>query len=105
MIPWFGSGPDLAEGVAEAEKTQDAVLLDVRTPEEYAQGHVPGSVNLPLDEIARIDIAPSRPLFVYCRSGVRSAQACTILKQRGYHARNIGGVLGYRGRLERGAEK
>lgn len=65
----------------------------------------PGSVNLPLDRIETIAIAPSRPLFVYCRSGARSAQACSILKRRGYDARNIGGVLGYRGRLERGTEE
>lgn len=50
----------------------------------------PGSVNLPLDRIETIAIAPSRPLFVYCRSGARSAQACSILKRRGYDARNIG---------------
>lgn len=105
MFSLFHHGPDLEEGLAEAEKTEDAVLLDVRTPEEYDEGHLPGSVNLPLDRIETIAIAPSRPLFVYCRSGARSAQACSILKRRGYDARNIGGVLGYRGRLERGTEE
>ena len=105
MFSLFHHGPGLEEGLAEAEKTEDAVLLDVRTPEEYAEGHLPGSVNLPLDRIETIAIAPSRPLFVYCRSGASSAQACSILKRRGYDARNIGGVLGSRGRLERGTEE
>ena len=83
MFSLFHHGPGLEEGLAEAEKTEDAVLLDVRTPEEYAEGHLPDSVNLPLDRIETIAIAPSRPLFVYCRSGARSSQACSILKRRG----------------------
>lgn len=93
---------DMAAGVERARQTPGAVLLDVRTEEEYAGGHVPGSRNVPLDHIGRADLDPSAPLFVYCRSGARSGQACAILKQRGYNATNIGGILTYDGILEQG---
>ncbi|MEG2378076.1 MAG: rhodanese-like domain-containing protein [Clostridia bacterium] len=85
-----------------AKTTENAVLLDVRTAEEFAAGHVPGSVNLPLDVIATIAIPTSAPLFVYCHSGARSARACEILIQRGYTVTNIGGIVEYSGTTERG---
>ena len=101
MFSLFHHGPGLEEGLAEAEKTEDAVLLDVRTPEEYAEGHLPGSVNLPLDRIETIAIAPSRPLFVYCRSGARSARGCKALEKLGFtNVSNLGGILDYKGPVE-----
>ena len=45
------------------------------------------------------------PLFVYCRSGARSGQACSILRERGYDATNIGGILHYEGTLEQGGQQ
>ena len=93
---------NLAEGVCRAKETEGAVLLDVRTPEEYRGGHLPDSVNLPLDELDKISYGKVTPLFVYCRSGARSGRAVEALKKRGYEkAVNIGGVLGYDGPLER----
>ena len=94
--------PDLDAGVARCRRTPGAVLLDVRTPEEYAAGHVPGSRNIPLDRIGGAQLDKSAPLFVYCRSGARSGQACAILTQRGFEAVNIGGILYYHGELEQG---
>ena len=93
--------PDLAQGLARARSTADAVLLDVRTPEEYAAGHVPGSVNLPLDRLGNIALPREAPLFVYCYSGARSSQACRKLQAMGYRCENIGGLAQYRGDLER----
>lgn len=90
---------DLAEGVLRAQETAGAVLMDVRTREEYAAGHVPGSVNLPLDELEAIQYPKETPLFVYCRSGNRSGQAEKRLKKMGYQAENIGGVMHYSGDL------
>lgn len=82
-----------------------AVLLDVRTKEEYAQGHIKGSINIPLQEIEKAQQTVENkelPLFVYCRSGSRSAQAVKALKMMGYeNARNIGGIIGYEGELIR----
>ena len=82
-----------------------AVLLDVRTPEEYAAGHLPQAVNLPLQSLVAqapvLLLQKEMPLFVYCRSGVRSAQAAAELKQMGYeNVQDMGGILSYKGRLE-----
>lgn len=97
------SGGNINEGIEAARETKDAVLLDVRTREEYAGGHVPGSKNIPLDRIGSISLEKNKPLFVYCHSGARSRQACSVLKQKGYEVYNIGGISSYRGKLERGA--
>lgn len=64
----------------------DALVLDVREPEEYAHGHVPGAINLPQAELAsRLDEVPrDRPLLLVCRSGVRSLRAAQFLRQVGF---------------------
>lgn len=92
--------PNLEEGLERWRAVPGAVLLDVRTPEEYRDGHVPGAVNLPLDRLAEGELPQDRPVFAYCLSGARSAQACAWLKRRGYEAVNLGGIGGYRGVLE-----
>lgn len=69
-------------------------IIDVRTPAEYALGHVPGSVNIPLQELAdRKDelIALNQALIFCCASGVRSAKAVTIGQEFGLHCENGGG--------------
>ena len=96
---------DVNAGVTQYEATDGAVLLDVRTAEEYRQGHIIGSVNLPLDKISSVDGLikdKSTPLYVYCYSGVRSGRATSYLKRAGYaNAINIGGIKNYRGKVER----
>ena len=96
---------DMNDGVEQARKTPGAVLLDVRTAEEYAEGAVPGSRNIRLAGISAALLDKGAPLFVYCRSGARSSQACAILQQRGYQATNIGGILSYDGTLEQGGQQ
>ena len=61
-------------------------LIDVRTAEEYATGHIPGAVNIPLQELGQRlnEVAADQPLVLYCRSGNRSASAATLLIGRGY---------------------
>lgn len=93
--------PNLARGLEQAKATPGAVVLDVREANEYAGGHVPGSINLPLGRVAAISLPQETPLFVYCLSGARSRQACAILSQLGYKAVNMGGVLSYKGPLVR----
>ena len=65
-----------------------AVLLDVRRREEFAQGHLRGARHLEVtspDFGARVaNLDPTRPTYVYCRSGARSAQAATQLKAAGF---------------------
>ena len=91
------------QGLREYAAESDAVLLDVRTRREYAAGHVPGSINLPLQELqgARALVSDlARPLYVYCHSGARSRQASDSLREMGYlSVKNIGGITGYAGPL------
>lgn len=72
-----------------------ALLMDVRTPEEYAAGHIAGADNVPLQEIQSgifSDGDTSRKIYVYCRSGNRSAQAAVLLRKIGYVVEDLGGV-------------
>ena len=90
----------------EARQTPNAIILDVRTRGEYAMGHIPGSVLIPLDELqsqAEKRLPKDSAIFAYCRSGARSGQAVALLKQIGYHhVSNMGGILQYKGELEKG---
>ena len=95
----------LEEGLERFRSTDGAILLDVRTKEEYVGGHVPGSKNVPLDRLDAAKLEKGRPIFVYCHSGARSARACGILEELGYEAVDLGGVIGYRGTLERGEKE
>ena len=101
----FLKGPDINQGVKEYSTTDGAVLLDVRTPDEYRQGHIPGSKNVPLQSISKVAGMidnNSTPIFVHCLSGARSGQAAAILKQMGYtNVKNIGGISAYAGKVER----
>lgn len=77
------------------DKGEGLVLLDVRTPEEYAEGHVQNSKLLPLQELqqrAEKELPKDSPIVVYCRTGVRSAQASQILVDLGF--REVYNVLG-----------
>ena len=62
-----------------------AFLVDVRTPGEFAEGHVIGSVNIPLDKVTMEleKFKNKKDIIVFCRSGNRSGQAKTILEQQG----------------------
>lgn len=67
--------------------SQGALLLDVRTPEEYADARLPHSKNIPLHELPnRVGELgdKTRPIVVHCRSGGRSAQATALLTRAGY---------------------
>ncbi len=63
-----------------------AFLVDVRTPEEFAEGHVNASVNIPLDQLAnQLDAFQGKEnIIVFCRSGARSGMAKSILEQEGF---------------------
>lgn len=73
-------------------------LIDVRSPGEYASGHLEGAINLPLDQlqhsIAREVPDKATPLILYCASGARSAFACGLLHQLGYTQVANGGGAG-----------
>ena len=97
--------PDINQGVQEYQDAAGAVLLDVRTPQEYWEGHIPGSQNVPLQQLDAVkEVAEKKDtaLYVYCYSGGRSRQAVSLLKHMGYtNVRNIGGIAAYSGKVER----
>lgn len=100
----FVKTPDINRGIADCRNTEGAVLLDVRTPQEYREGHIPGSINIPLQQLDKVIDAyenKAAPLFVYCRSGARSRQAAAVLQSMGYtNVTNIGGIAAYFGKVE-----
>lgn len=84
-----GASPSLTGKAAHAlVSEQGALLLDVRTPEEFAQGHVEGARNLPVQELeaqlASLSGKKDQPIVVYCRSGHRSSRAAKILQGAGF---------------------
>ena len=100
----FFKQPDINKGLKEYAEKENAVLLDVRTPQEYRDGHIPGSKNVPLQTIDKIhSVADNQDtaLFVYCYSGGRSRQAVSMLQHMGYNnVQNIGGITAYSGKVE-----
>ena len=71
-------------------------LIDVRTAAEYRQGHIAGSINIPLADIRNCRIPKNKPIFVCCKSGGRSRQARETLMAMGYtNVTNIGSIDGW----------
>ena len=100
----FFKHPDINQGVQEYKNAVGAVLLDVRTPQEYREGHIPGSQNVPLQQLDKVEEVTENKdtvLYVYCHSGARSRQAVSLLKHMGYtNVHNIGGIAAYSGKVE-----
>ena len=71
------------EALTYIEQTPHVFILDVRTPAEFAQKHLPNAVNIPVEELkGRIDEVPvDKPVVVYCRSGMRAGNAGAMLSQ------------------------
>jgi rhodanese-related sulfurtransferase len=81
------SGGDVKSADAHRLVEAGARLVDVRTPQEFASGHLPGAVNVPVQELdRRMGELPEkeRPIVLYCRSGARSSSAARMLKSAGY---------------------
>jgi hydroxyacylglutathione hydrolase len=89
------TAPEVAQVEVEglAQRPAEAVVLDVREPQEYVSGHVPGAISLPQAELAsRLDEVPREtPLFVICQTGSRSLHATQFLHQVGIAATNVRG--------------
>ena len=100
----FFKHPDINQGVQEYKNAAGAVLLDVRTPQEYRERHIPGSQNVPLQQLDKVEEVTENKdtvLYVYCHSGARSRQAVSLLQAMGYtNVHNIGGIAAYSGKVE-----
>ena len=81
------------ESVLAASAAERPFLLDVRTPDEFSSGHIPGAVNIPVDELrSRLTELPRDGMIAtYCQVGQRGYLATRILKQHGFSVANIGG--------------
>ena len=94
------------EAARMMQEETDFVLLDVRTQEEYASGHIPGAICIPTETIGSEEI-PELPdkdqlILVYCRSGNRSKQASQKLAEQDYtNVVEFGGINGWTGNLEK----
>lgn len=115
--PYQGTGEEVLEdlGIAKEKISLDQALalkeylsdkitiIDVRTPEEYQGGHLPGAINIPVDNLAneiREDLG--QVIVVYCQSGRRSEAASEILKDLGYKVvLDGGGISSYKGQVEK----
>lgn len=81
--------------VQQLHEREGVPLVDVREADEFAAGHVPGAVNLPLSTLGeRLDELPEGPFDVICQAGGRSARAAQALEARGYDATNVDGGTG-----------
>lgn len=95
------------EGLKLMANDKDFVLLDVRTPEEFSSGHIPGAVQLTNETFTKEDAEnllkdKGQTIYVYCRSGRRSKQSSQKLIDFGYiNVIEIGGILDYNGTVEK----
>jgi rhodanese-related sulfurtransferase len=93
------------ELLKQYQSQPEAILLDVRQPDEYARGHVPGARNVPLQKLRDFSLEVAdrdTPVYLYCLSGGRSLRAATALKGVGFtRVYDLGGINGYTGELEK----
>ena len=95
----------LDKGAAKFHATDNCVLIDIRDREDFLKGHVPGSVNIPVDDLESdiLDAAPDADMtvYIYCYSGNKSIDAAVTLRDMGYdNAYSVGGINSYSGQLE-----
>ncbi len=105
-LPWwlpFGSVPEVPAGDLAAELANGAapLLLDVRTPIEFASGHIAGAVNVPVTALSgrmpSLGIPAGRPVVAICLSAHRSPPAVRLLRRAGIEARQLaGGMIAWR---------
>lgn len=96
-----------AEWAEKQAQQPEAIVLDVRTPEEFEAGHIPQAQLLNIREPQSFmdgltELDPEQAYFVYCRSGARSAQACQVMASQGFDQTYnlLGGILEWEGPTE-----
>ena len=94
----------MAEAIGIMEKEKDYIILDVRRADEYAEGHIPGAINVANEDIGSDEIPKlpdkSQLILVYCRSGRRSKEAAEKLVNLGYtNIVEFGGIQDWTGEI------
>lgn len=95
-----------AKQIFDADTEKDYIILDVRRTDEFAEGHIPGAVNVANESIGEAEPAElpdkNQTIFVYCRSGNRSKQAAEKLVALGYtNIIEFGGIIDWTGDIEK----
>ncbi len=88
-------GGKVASSIVKEKLESGAIIVDVRTPEEFRDGAYPGAKNIPLSDLGRRlgEIPKDKPVVLYCASGARSSSAARTMKQAGYaDVINAGGL-------------
>jgi len=84
---------DLNALITDGDPSNDPIIISVRKAEQYAKGHIPGAINIPLNGIAKkatlSKLDPEKPIVVYCYTGRTASQATAILNVLGYDAKNL----------------
>jgi molybdopterin/thiamine biosynthesis adenylyltransferase/rhodanese-related sulfurtransferase/molybdopterin converting factor small subunit len=100
---------DVTEVKAKLDRGDHFVLIDVREPHEYKICHIPAARLIPLGEVPKRlnELDPQADIVIHCKSGMRSAKACGILRQAGFeHVRNMkGGILAWADQVDRSVPK
>jgi len=80
---------------AARNRSQDIILLDVRSNEEFEQGVIPGSLTIPADEVSDrlLEILGGKQIFIYCKSGIRAEMVYVLLKEKGIAAKFLNKAL------------
>lgn len=107
MLVWSFIGSKLS-GIDEADTLKatrlyndDALVLDVREDKEFAAGHIPKAKHIPLGQLkgrlSELDKFKGKPVLITCRSGQRSARACSMLKKAGFETvyNQAGGIIAW----------
>lgn len=87
----FNSMPSVSTKELEAKLTEKPQIIDVREPNEFIGGHIPGAKNVPVRKVETY--TPKGKVYVICQSGARSKRAATILKSKGYDVVNVKGGM------------
>jgi rhodanese-related sulfurtransferase len=77
--------------VSQLRDLDGVAIIDVREPDEYANGHVPGAVNVPLQTVPEAieQLDPDKPVYLICQHGIRSERAAAFLDSRGFDTVNV----------------
>jgi rhodanese-related sulfurtransferase len=94
------SADALFENLNDGDETNDPVILSVRSPDDYAKGHIPGAINIPWTQLGDpanlAKLPPDKPIVVYCYTGHTGQVATTLLSTLGYDATNLKfGMMGW----------
>jgi|SRR5699024_9763652 len=98
---FFNRIPAVSIKQLEQKLVESPMIIDVRTPQEFVSGHIPGAKNVPLNKIGSFQ--PRGFVYVICQTGSRSRRATKELTDKGYEAMNVkGGMMRWKGKIRGG---